>query len=97
MGTKRYDVGGRPAGGRRTYPEGTILKLDDAEAKAMGLTEKNVSNVKLTSDDLAKRDRYDEAMTSQGEMRATEAARTEAEAAAETAATDAANKKRTTR
>lgn len=62
--THRYDVG--PEQG---YGHATTLKLTDDQAKAMGLTERNRSKVTTTADSLAKRDRYDEAMTSQEKMR----------------------------
>lgn len=92
MGTKRYDVSGRSLGGRRTYPDGSILKLTDEEAKAMGLTSKDESKIRLTSDDAAKADSYADAMTRQDEMRATEAATVET---AEAGPVE--NKRRTTR
>lgn len=71
--TKRYDVGGMDRGNGRAYPAGTILKLTEGQAKAMGLTDKNVSKTTTTADDLKKRDRYEEAMTSQDKMREAEA------------------------
>lgn len=92
MGTKRYDVGGQPIGGRRTYPAGTILKLTDQEAKAMGLTSKDESKIRLTSDDATKADSYAEAMTRQDEMRSAETEVAETEPAA-----DMPNKARRTR
>lgn len=82
--TKRYDVGGKDRGGGRTYPDGTILKLTEKQAEQMGLSSKDVSSMTTTADDSAKRDRYEEAMTSQDRMRDSEAK-----------AAEAANKKRT--
>lgn len=81
--TKRYNVG--PDQGYKTK---TVLKLTAAEAKAMGLSDADVSDVTTTADDVTKRDRYEEAMTSQDRMR-------EQEVATATAATeDASSKKR---
>lgn len=95
--TKRYDVSGMPrGGGGRPYPEGTHLKLTDDQARAMGLTEKNVSKVTTTADSQEKRDRYEQAMTAQDEMRAAEVERANA-GTGEAADADAANKARTTR
>lgn len=95
--TKRYDVSGKPRGGTgRPYPEGTHLKLTDEQARAMGLTAKDLSKVTTTADSLEKRDRYEQAMTSQDEMRAAEVEAANA-APAETADADAGNKARTTR
>lgn len=65
--TKRYEVG--PEQG---YRSPTVLKLTEDQAKAMGATK--VSKVTTTADDLTKRDRYEEAITRQDEMRAREAA-----------------------
>lgn len=70
--TKRYDVGGRSAGGRRTYPEGSVLKLTDAQAEAMGLDSSNVSTMSTTADDAAKVNSYEDALTRQDAMRAAE-------------------------
>lgn len=75
--TKRYDVG--PEHG---YAHATTIKLTEEQARAKGLTEKNVSKTTTTADSLAKRDRYEEAMTSQERMRATEAAAAAQEAEA---------------
>lgn len=80
--TKRYDVSGRDRGDGRKYPEGTLLKLTEKRAEAMGLTSRDVSKVTTTADDAIKRDRYEEAMTSQDRMREQE--RTAAAADADT-------------
>lgn len=72
--TKRYDVGGMDRGNGKEYPAGTTLKLTKGQADAMGLTDKNVSKMTTTADDLTKRDRYEDAMTSQDRMRAEESA-----------------------
>lgn len=86
--TARYDVG--PAHG---YKVATTIKLTPSQAKAAGLTDKDKSKMTTTADDLAKRDRYDEAMTSQDRMRAEEAA-ADAEPADADADADAGNKAR---
>jgi hypothetical protein len=65
--TKRYEVG--PEQG---FAQATVMKLTEEQAKAIGATK--VSTLKTTADDLAKRDSYEEAMTSQERMRAAEAA-----------------------
>lgn len=84
MDTKRYDVGGKTVAGRG-YPEGTILKLTDPQAKALGLGDGDVSSMTTTADDAPVARGYDEAMVAQDEMRAAELARVEeAAAAAET-------------
>lgn len=74
--TKRYDVGGVDRGNGRPYPDGTVLKLTETQAKAMGVADK-VSKVTTTADDLAKVDRYEQAMTSQDRMREQETAAAE--------------------
>jgi hypothetical protein len=87
--TSYYDVSGKPNGGR-TYPGGTVLKLTEQQASAMGLTSKDKSKFSTTADSAARASSYERAMTSQDEMRA----------AAETPdaeATDAGNKARRTR
>lgn len=95
METKRYDVSGKPRGGSgRPYPEGTILKLTDEQARSMGLTAKDVSSLTTTADSVEKADAYARAMTSQDEMRAGEV---EAANAATAEPADAGNKARTTR
>lgn len=68
--TKRYDVGGMDRGDGTKYPAGTILKLTEERAKQMGATKE--SKMTTTADNLSKRAAYDEAMTSQDRMRATE-------------------------
>lgn len=88
--TKRYDVGGKSRGGGRVYPAGTILKLTEDQAAAMGLSSKDVSKLTTTADDREKADRYEQAMTSQDEMR-------DAELRRATATEEAADKKRRTR
>lgn len=70
--TKRYDVSGKPRGGGREYPNGTILKLTDEQAAAMGLSASDVSKLTTTADDAKKADAYEEAMTSQQTMRDSE-------------------------
>lgn len=67
--TKRYDVSGMDRGDGRRYPDGSILKLTEDQAKKMGLSEKNVSKVSTTADDRAKARSYEDAMTSQDRMR----------------------------
>lgn len=71
---KRYDVSGKNRGGRTPYPEGTILKLSDEQAAAMGLTSSDVSKVTTTADDVTKADRYEEALASAETMRAADRA-----------------------
>lgn len=94
MDTHRYKVG-RAHG----YAQDTVLKLTDKQAKEKGLTEADRVNLTTTADDSKKANRYDEAMSSQAQMRENEAAAIAKKAEAETAAADAeaANKARTTR
>lgn len=62
--TKRYNVGPKQG-----FQQKTVMKFTDEQAKARGLTEKDLSTMTTTADSLAQRDRYDEAMTSQDRMR----------------------------
>ena len=94
--TKRYDVSGKPNGGR-VYPEGTILKLTDAQAKAMGLTSSDLSKMKTTADDAEHARSYEEALTRQDEMRSAEVEAANASTADATADATASTRKRTPR
>lgn len=75
--TQRYKMGGRQVGGR-TYPADTVMKLTRDQAAAMGLTEKDVWKGSTTADSAEHADSYEQAMTSQQEMRDGELARIEA-------------------
>ncbi len=95
--TKRYDVSGKPRGGGRTYPDGTILKLTEDQAKTMGLSSSDVSSVTTTADDARKADRYEEALTHARTLRDDEVERANATPADADADADAGNKARRTR
>lgn len=91
---KRYDVSGKNRGGRTPYPEGTILKLTDEQAAAMGLSSSDVSKVTTTADDRVKADRYEEALTSAEEMRASDRAASSGTVDDAAGTTDAKTRKR---
>lgn len=61
--TKRYDVSGMAQGDGRPFPNGTILKLTDDQAKKMGLGSGNVSKMTTTADDPKKRAAFEQQQT----------------------------------